>query len=76
MLPQTTEQSGVASRVSEVGAGIKVDKLNGALILNVINEILKDDKYKKNAIKISEGFKRCSGAKGAADKIIEVICEN
>lgn len=72
MLPQTTEQSGVASRVSEVGAGIKVDKLNGALILNVINEILKDDKYKKNAIKISEGFKRCSGAKGAADKIMEV----
>ena len=72
MLPQTTEQSGVASRVSEVGAGIKVDKLDGALILNVINEILKDNKYKKNAIKISEGFKRCSGAKGAADKIMEV----
>ena len=38
----------------------------------MINEILKDDKYKKNAIKISEGFKRCSGAKGAANKIMEV----
>ena len=72
MLPQTTEQSGVASRVSEVGAGIKVDKLDGALILNVINEILKDDSYKNNAIKVSEGFKRCSGAKGAANKIMEV----
>jgi MGT family glycosyltransferase len=37
MLPQTTEQSGVACRVSEVGAGIKVDKLDGALCIDYIS---------------------------------------
>ena len=72
MLPQTTEQSGVAARVCEVGAGIKVDKMDGTQILNAITEIFKNDNYKQNAIKVSEGFKRCSGAKGAADKILEV----
>jgi MGT family glycosyltransferase len=74
MIPQTTEQSGVAARVSELGAGIKIDKVDGISILNAINEILKDDSYKNNAIKIAEGFKCCAGAQGAADKILKV-CE-
>ena len=72
MLPQTTEQKGVAERVLELGAGIKLDKLNAASVLNAVNQILIDSTYKKNAKKIAEGFKSCSGAKGAADKIIKV----
>ena len=72
MLPQTSEQKGVAERVLEFHAGIKLDKLDGALVLNAINKILSDSTYKKNAKKIAEGFKNSSGAKGAADKIIQV----
>lgn len=72
MLPQTPEQRGVARRVSELGAGIKLDKTDEAYIFNVINEIFNNSTYKKNAEKISEGFKNSSGAKGAADKIIQV----
>ena len=33
-----------------------------------------DSRYKENAAKISKDFKKTSGAKGAADKIIKV-CE-
>ena len=72
MIPQTTEQKGVAQRVSELGAGIKTDKANGASVLNVLDEILNNNAYKQNAEKIAQGFKKCPGAKGAADKILQV----
>ncbi|MBE7031502.1 MAG: glucosyltransferase [Ruminococcaceae bacterium] len=72
MLPQTSEQKGVAERVSQLGAGVKLDKSNGASVLSAINKILSVDTYKQNAKKIAEGFKNSSGAKGAADKIIQV----
>ena len=73
MLPQTAEQAGVAERVYQLGAGIKLDKSKGASILDAINIIFAEDTYRKNAKIISEGFKRCSGAKGAADKILRVL---
>ena len=72
MLPQTSEQKGVAERVSQLGAGIKVDKSDGVSVMTAINKILSIDTYKQNAKKIAEGFKNSSGAKGAADKIIQV----
>ena len=72
MLPQTSEQKGVAERVFQLGAGVKLDKLDATSILSAINKIFSVDTYKKNAEKIAEGFKNSSGAKGAADKIIQV----
>ena len=75
MLPQTSEQNGVAERVLELGAGIKLDKTDAISVLNTINKVLGDSTYKRNAKKVAEGFKRCSGAKQAADKIIKV-CNN
>ena len=72
MLPQTTEQKGVAERVLELRAGIKLDKSDGASVLKAINKILSVDTYKQNAKKIAESFKNSSGAKGAADKITQV----
>ena len=75
MLPQTSEQKGVAERVNQLGAGIKINKSDGTSVLSAINKILSDSMYKQNAKKISVGFKNSSGAKGAADKIIQV-CES
>ncbi len=75
MLPQTSEQKGVAERVNQLGAGIKFDKSDRVSILSAINKILSDSMYKQNAKKISVGFKNSSGARGAADKIIQV-CES
>ena len=75
MLPQTTEQRGVAERVLQLGAGIKLGKSDADSILCAINKICADSSYTQNAAVISESFKHCSGAKGAADKIIQV-CES
>ncbi len=72
MLPQTVEQKGVCQRVLELGAGIKLKKPDAASVLGAVNEMVSDGTYKQNAGKIAEGFKNCAGAKGAADKIIQV----
>ena len=75
MFPQTDEQGGVSERVNQLGAGIKLDKADAQSILEATNKIFTDCAYKQNATSISESFKRCSGAKGAADKILQV-CKN
>ncbi len=75
LLPQTQEQKGVASRVSELGAGVYLSKNKADLVLNAVNQILSDDSYKQNAARISEGYKSSSGTKGAADKILS-LCKN
>mgnify|MGYP002733558079 CR=1 FL=1 len=75
MLPQTAEQGGVAERVYQLGAGMKLKKSDAPSILSTINKIFADNTYKQNANELANGFKRCSGAKGAADKIMRV-CEN
>ena len=72
MLPQTPEQGGVATRVEQVGAGIRLGKTDATSILDAVNTVLKDATYQRNATTISDGFKVCSGAKGAADKILSV----
>ena len=74
MLPQTTEQKGVCERVCQLGAGIKLERSDINSIFEAVNKIFLDTSYRKNAQAIAEGFHACSGAKGAADKIIEV-CE-
>lgn len=72
MLPQTSEQKGVAERVLQLGAGIKLNKVNSKTIFNAVEKVINDPSYKENANIISNGFKQCSGAKGAADKILHV----
>ena len=74
MLPQTTEQGGVAERVRELGAGMKLQKHDAQSILDGINTLLHNPSFRACANAISTGFKQCSGAKGAADKI-EQVCK-
>ena len=72
MLPQTSEQKGVAERVKQLGAGLMLDRTDAPAILDAIGAVLRDPAYEKNAADIGAGFRRCSGAKGAADKILRV----
>lgn len=70
MLPQTAEQNGVAERVLELGAGVRLT--NTARLLDTIGQVLGDPRLKENAEAIAAGFRRCPSAKGAADKILSV----
>lgn len=72
MLPQTKEQEGVAERVSQLGAGIRLKRSDEAAILEAVQAVLADDAFRKSAAAIADGFRRCPGAGGAADKILQV----
>ena len=73
VLPQTAEQRGVAERIIQLGAGIKPIKADGKAIFEAAEAVMADDSYKENAAEIAEGFRRCSGAMGAADKILSMF---
>lgn len=72
MLPQTSEQHGVAARVLQMEAGVELKKTAPEDIREAVEQVLEDAHYKKNAQMIGDGFRSCAGAKGAADKILSV----
>ena len=70
MLPQTSEQTGVANRVAQLHAGIRAEKATPTAILTAVQTILTDPSYRQNAAKLRESFLSCPGAAGAADVIL------
>ncbi len=73
MFPQTKEQGGVAYRVAEVGAGVKLEKNDSESIRTTIENVLADDNYRQSAAKIAESFRKSGGAKEAAKAILKAI---
>ena len=73
MFPQTPEQGGVCTRVLQLGAGVKLEKPDAASIRKAIDAVLLTPAYREKAAEISMGFRRCAGANGAAEKILQVI---
>lgn len=74
MYPQTTEQSGVAARVAQLGAGIPLKNPSAKGIREAVEHVLNTPSYRDSAAAISNSFKKCSGARGAADKILS-LCQ-
>ena len=72
MRPGTAEQGGVAARVSQLGAGMYLEKETPAEIIKAVSHVLEDGSYKENAQRIAEGFHACPGAAGGAEKILSV----
>lgn len=76
MLPQTAEQGGVAARTEQLGAGVRLQKTTPGAIEAAVWEVMTNPAYRENAKKIAEGFKKCTGPKGAADKILQVCAKD
>lgn len=74
MFPQTSEQDGVTTRVEQLGAGVRLKHINAKAIRETIESVLNTISYYEQASKISQGLHKCTGAKGAADKI-EQMCK-
>ena len=73
MFPQTSEQTGVARRVEQLGAGVFLKENKSDSIRSTLECVLDQASYKDAAKKISEGFKKCGGAKEAAQAILRVL---
>ena len=69
LFPQTPEQNGVANRVHELGAGQFLKDDSPAAIRASIDSVLHDASCRAAAQRIADSFRRCGGAKAAADKI-------
>ena len=76
MFPQTSEQGGVAARVAQLGAGIPLKKTSPGAILQAVEQVMNTPDYREKAAKIAAGFRKCSGARGAAEKILSVCQRN
>ncbi len=69
MLPKTSEQGGVATRIEQLGAGLRLEKTTPRAIREAVETVLNTPGYRENAAVIATGFRDCGGAKAAADKI-------
>ena len=72
MFPQTVEQRGVAERVRQLGAGIILHRITPKNIREAVDKVFNNPNYYKSANIIYDGFKECTGPKGAANKILEM----
>lgn len=72
MLPQTPEQGGVAARTQQLGAGLLLEKTDPKSIRSAVEQVLSITAYRESAARISASFRRCGGAKAAADKILDL----
>ncbi|SOC05837.1 MGT family glycosyltransferase [Ureibacillus xyleni] len=70
--PFHSEQKLVAKQVEDYGAGVRLTALKASNLVNVVEMVFTNDKYKKNAVKLSESFRSAGGAKKAADVILQV----
>ena len=69
-VPQTSEQTGVATRAEQLGAALRLTDMTADQIREAVNEVLGDESYARSAEKIGESFRQCSGVKGAVDVIL------
>ena len=69
LFPQTPEQRGVANRVHQLGAGRFLGSDAPTAIRAAVDAVLHDEANRVAAQKISASFRKCGGAKAAADKI-------
>ncbi|WP_317890342.1 nucleotide disphospho-sugar-binding domain-containing protein [Paenibacillus polymyxa] len=72
MIPLTSDQPIVASRVQELGAGVVVDKnkLTPASLRAALLEVLSHPTYKEQAHEIGESLRQADGYRHAADTIM------
>lgn len=74
-IPITNDQPGVAARIAWTGTGevIPLKKVSTQKLQQAIKQVLTEDSYKKNALRLQEAIKRAGGVSRAADIIQQVV---
>jgi len=71
LFPQTAEQTGVANRTAQLGAGVMLAKPTAGAIREAIDRVINDGSFRAQAAKIRESFRKAGGAKKAAEHILK-----
>ena len=61
LFPQTPEQNAVATRVEELGAGVRLRSISEEDVFDALKKVINESQYKEGAARISESFKSCGG---------------
>lgn len=74
-IPITNDQPGAAARIAWTGTGevIPLKKVSMERLQKAIKQVLTEDSYKKNALRLQEAIHRAGGVSRAADIIEQVI---
>lgn len=72
LYPQHSEETAVANRVEELGAGVFLKRAAAKDIRKAVVQVLENERYRKNAELICRDFHRCGGAYEGADLIERV----
>ena len=71
LFPQTAEQTGVANRTAQLGAGVMLAKPTAEAIREAIDRVIADGSFHAQAAKIRESFRKAGGAEKAAEHILK-----
>ncbi|WP_319422262.1 glycosyltransferase [Pleurocapsa sp. FMAR1] len=74
-IPITNDQPGIAARIAWTGTGevVPLKKVSVERLRKAIEQVLTDDSYQENALKLQEAIKQAGGASKAADIIEQVV---
>lgn len=74
-IPVTNDQPGVAARIAWTGAGqfIPLRQLKAARLRQAIQQVLSQDAYKQQALRLQEANQRSGGVRRAADIIEQAV---
>lgn len=74
-IPIANDQPGIAARIAWTGVGevVPLSKLSVERLQKAIEQVLTEDSYKKNALKLQEAIKRAGGVSRAADIIEQAV---
>jgi zeaxanthin glucosyltransferase len=77
-IPITNDQPGVAARIAWTGTGevIPLKQVSVPRLQTAIKQVLGDDSYRQNTLKLQEAIRRSGGASKAADIIEQVVSED
>ena len=67
LFPQTPEQGAVAKRTEELGAGVMLKSISEEDVMDALKTVLFESSYKESAVRISDSFHECGGAKEARE---------
>ena len=74
-IPITNDQPGIAARIAWTGAGevVPLKKASVKRLQKVIKQVLMEDSYKNNALRLQEAIEKAGGVSRAADIIEQAI---
>ncbi len=74
-IPVANDQPGIAARIAWTGAGevVPLKKLSVERLNKAVKQVLTEDSYKNNALRLQEAIKQGGGVSKAADIIEQVV---